>query len=85
MQGQCDLLPLLFAFNHQNYSRYLTPLHVELRKLPLKNPSAYKDLQMYDTGASLSGKNVSTILEDLVTEVIIKREVKVCGGLMRGG
>ena len=40
---------------------------------------------MYDTGASLSGKNVSTILEDLVTEVIIKREVKVCGGLMRGG
>ena len=40
---------------------------------------------MYDIGASLSGKNISTILEDLVTEVIIKSEVKVCGGLMRGG
>ena len=56
LQAQRDLLPLLFAFNHQNYSRYLTTHHVELTNLPSKNPSAYKDLQTYGIGASLSGK-----------------------------
>ena len=42
LQAQRDLLPLLFAFNHQNYSRYLTIHYVELTNLlPSKNPSAY--------------------------------------------
>ena len=42
LQAQRDLLPLLFAFNYQNYSRYLTTHHVELTNLlPSKNPSAY--------------------------------------------
>ena len=56
LQTQRDLLPLLFAFNHQTYSRYLTTHHVALTNLPSKNPSAYKDLQTYGIGASLSGK-----------------------------
>ena len=42
LQAQRDLLLLLFAFNYQNYSRYLTTHHVELTNLlPSKNPSAY--------------------------------------------
>ena len=43
LQAQRDLLPLLFIYNHQNYSRYLTTLYVELTNLPLKNHSAYKN------------------------------------------
>ena len=38
-------LPLLFAFNHQIYTRYLTTNRVELTNVPSKNSSAYKDLQ----------------------------------------
>ena len=53
LQAQRDLLPLLFIYNHQNYSRYLTTLYVELTNLPLKNHSAYKDLQTYGIGAGL--------------------------------
>ena len=30
LQAERELLPLLFAFNHQNYSRYLTYHHFEL-------------------------------------------------------
>ena len=85
LQAPRDLLPLLFVFNHQNYSRYLTTHHVELTNLPSKNCFAYKDLQIYGIGASLSGKKFSTIPGDLVTEVTIYREVKVRGGPMRGG
>ena len=43
-QAQNHLLQLLFVFNHQNYSRYLTTHHVELTNLPSIHPSAYKDL-----------------------------------------
>ena len=40
LQAQRDLMPLLFVFNHQNYSRYITTHHVELTKLLSKNPSS---------------------------------------------
>ena len=80
LQPQCDLLPLLFVFNHQNYSRCLTTHHVQLTNLSSKSPSAYKDLQTYGIVASLSG----TIPRHLTTEVIINREVKVSRGPMRG-
>ena len=79
LQAQRDLLLLLFAFNYQNYSRYLTTHHVELTNVSSKNPYAYKDLQTYDIGASLSGKRFSTIPGDLVTEVTINRELKIRG------
>ena len=85
LQAQGDLLPLLFVFNHQKYSRYLTTNHTELTNLPSKNPSAYKDLQIYSIGASLSSKNFSTIPGDLVTNVTINRELKVHGGPTTGG
>ena len=45
----------------------------------MKNLSAYKDLQAYGIGATIS------IPRDLVTEATINREVKVHGGPMRGG
>ena len=36
-------------------------------------------------GASLTGRKFSTFPGDLVTEVTVNREVKIRGGLMRGG
>ena len=51
LQAQRDLLALMFEFNHQNYSQYLTTHHVELTNLfPSKNPAAYKNLQTMVSG-----------------------------------
>ena len=84
LQAQRDLLPLLLVFNNQNYLRYLTTHHIELTNLLLKNPSAYKDLQICGIGASLSGKKFSTTPGDLITKVTINSEVEFRGRPVRG-
>ena len=84
LQAHSDLLPLLFAFSHQNYVRYLTQYHVELTNLSFTKPQAFSGLEILGPGDSLSGNKFSTIPGDLVTEVAIYREVKVRGGPMRG-
>ena len=82
LKAQRDLLLLLLVFN-RNYLRYLTTHHNELTNL-LKNPSAYKDLQICGIGASLSGKKFSTTPEDLMTKVTINSEVEFCRRPVRG-
>ena len=84
MQAHNNLLPLLFAFSHQNYVRYLTQYHVELTNLSFTKPQAFSGLEILGPGDSLSGNKFSTIPGDLVTEVAIYREVKVRGGPTRG-
>ena len=49
----------------------------------MENSPAYRNLETYDIGASLSGKIFSAIPADLVTEVTINSEVKVLRGPMR--
>ena len=85
LQAHSDLLSLLFAFNHQSYARYLTQHHVELTNLSITKPEAYSDLEAVSLGASFSGNKFSIIPGDLVTEVTIKRQVKVRDGPMRAG
>ena len=53
LQAQKELLTLLFAFNHQNYSRYLTYHHIELQALKQKFFSAYEQLKTYGIRATL--------------------------------
>ena len=47
LQTHSNLLPLLFAFSHQNYVRYLTQHHVELTNLSFTKPHAFSDLEMF--------------------------------------
>ena len=65
LEAQRDLLPLLFPFNNQNYSQYLATHHAVLTKLASENPLAYKNLETYGTGASLSSKKLFRITVDL--------------------
>ena len=74
------LLPKCFAFNHINYSRYLTAQRIQIYK-----KEAWEDLLKEGFGGLLSGSTFSTIHGDLITECTINREVKVRGGPMRGG
>ena len=85
LQAQKELLTLLFAFNHQNYSRYLTYHHIELQALKQKFFSAYEQLKTYGIRATLTGRKFSTIPGDLVTEVTVNQEVKIRDSPMRGG
>ena len=85
LQAQNDLLPLLFAFNHQDYTWCLTKHHLALTDLSIAKPQAFSDLKTFSLGASLSGYKFSSIRGDLVNEVTINREIKVRGGPMRGG
>ena len=85
MKVHSDLLPLLFAFNHLNYTQYLTQHHVELTNLSIAKLQTFSDLETFGLGASLSGNKFPTISGDLVKEVTITREVKVIGGPMRVG
>ena len=74
----CYVCYLLLTIPDHSYLWYLT-------NKTSKNPLAYKDLETYYLGANLSGKRFSIIPEDLVKEVTISIEVKVCGGQLRGG
>ena len=76
LQAHQELHLLLFAFNRQNYSRYLMYHHFELQALKHSNSS-------YRKGASLTGTKFFTILGDLVAEVNVNRGVKIRGGPMR--
>eukprot|EP00794_Sanderia_malayensis_P005788 gene5788-6486_t len=79
------LLPKCFAFDHVNYSRYLSAQHVNLQSIKINNPAAWEDLELNGFGGSLTGKPFSTIHGDLIAEVTINREVKVRGGPMQYG
>ena len=41
LQAHIDLLPLLFAFSHQNYDRSLIQLYVKLTSLSIAKPKAF--------------------------------------------
>ena len=80
LQAHIDPLPLLFAFNHQNYDWSLTKHHVELTNLSIEKFQTFCYLKTFGRGATHRGNKFSTILGDLVGEVTINREVKVTGG-----
>ena len=64
-----ELLPLLFAFNLQNYSRCMTYHHFELQVLKHKNVPAYEQLKTYRMEVSLTRRKLLTIPGDIVTDV----------------
>ena len=70
-----ELLPLLFAFNLQNYSRCMTYHHFELQVLKHKNVSAYEQLKTYRMEVSLNRRKFLTIPGDIVTYVPVYWEV----------
>ena len=54
-----------FAFDHVNYARYLAYQQVYLRDLEKKDHPAINDLKT----CSISGRNLSTLHGDLITEI----------------
>ena len=56
-----------------------------LQALKHNNSSTYEQSKTYKPGISLTRRKTSSILGDLVTEVAVNQEVKICGGPKQGG
>ena len=84
LQAERNMLKQVFAFDHQNYARYLSYQHVLLNDLKIKNNAAYKDLKLKGMGANYSGSKFAAVHGDLVTEYF-NRETKGTAGPFRQG
>ena len=62
------MLKQLFAFDHQNYARYLSYQHVLLNDMRTTNVQAFQDLKVRGFGANYTGSKFATVHGDLVTE-----------------
>ena len=84
LQAERDMLKQVFAFDHQNYSRYLTYQHVLLTNLKLNQSQSFEDLKLRGIGANYSGDKFAAVHGDLVTEYF-NRETKGTAGPFRQG
>ena len=84
LQSERYMIKQVFAFDHQNYSRYLTYQHILLNDLKGSNAPAFQNLKDRGFGASYSNSNFSAVHGDLVTEYY-NRETKVNNGPFRMG
>ena len=69
LQAEREMIKYCFAFDHVNYSRYLSYQQVYLRFLETSNIPAITDLKERGFGGSISGEPFSTIHGDLITEL----------------
>ena len=84
LQAERQMLKQVFAFDHQNYARYVSYQHVFLRELQRNNHPAFRDLVVHGYGANISGQRFASIHGDLVTE-LYNRETKGTAGPFRSG
>ena len=84
LEAEREMSSLVFAFNHQNYARYCSYNHINLRSMEEDKNPAFRDLQERGLGGSISGEPFSSIHGDLITE-LFNKETKGAGGPFRGG
>ena len=84
LQAECYMIKQLFAFDHQNYSRYLTYQHLLFTDYKKSNSKIFQDLKSRGFGASYLQNTFSAVHGDLVTEHY-NRETKVNAGPFRLG
>ena len=68
-----------FTFRHINYSRYLTYQHVYLRILQSKQSKAVADLDEQSLGGSLSDLPVTSLHDNLITEIFNSQTKRMAG------
>ena len=82
LQAEREMISKTFAFNHQNYARYLSYQHVFLRDMEEKGHPAFHNLRTKVFEGSISGDRFSTIHGDLITE-LFNKETKGTAGPFR--
>ena len=75
-----ELATIFFAFNHQNYSRWIMKYHNDLLKLPKSHPDVYKEFQNGRFSIQRTTRNFSKHPIDLTLEQTINRDASRQGG-----
>ena len=76
-----ELCPMFFAYNHQNYLRYIPAYLVTMINLPDTHPGAEDLISEKGFSASRSGVLLSKNPVDITTEETINRHSKSHGGI----
>ena len=76
------LCPMFFAYNHQNYSRYIPAYLVTMINLPDTHPGAEDLISKKGFSVSRSGVPVSRNPVDITIEQTINRHAKSHGGII---
>ena len=84
LAAERQMVPLLFAYNHQNYARYLSYQQVFMSDLKHHSHPAYQDLCSHGFGASYTSGGFRSVHGDLVTEWE-NREMKGTAGPYKSG
>ncbi len=82
LEAERDMLKQVFAFDHQNYARYLSFQHVFLKDSKSSRSEVYDELNKRRFRANYSGERFATVHGDLVTEYF-NRETKGTAGPFR--
>ncbi|XP_065182225.1 uncharacterized protein LOC135812936 [Sycon ciliatum] len=77
-----NMLPWFFAYDRQNYSRYLSLYWQQMRQLPATNPPAHKALSGGCFSVARSTNSFSKVAVDQCIEQTINRQSKSHGGLI---
>ena len=75
LQAERDMLKTVFAFDHQNYARYLGYQHHLLSDMKIRSTRAFQELKLRGFGANYTGSKFASVHGDLVTEYF-NRETK---------
>ena len=76
-----EMLPYIFAYDHVNYSRYLTPMLGDMLALPDDYPEIYQAFLEGKFAAQLTqGKMFSRVETDKVIEMTLNKDTKSASG-----
>ena len=76
-----SILPWCFAYDRQNYSRYLTAHYYDLVFLNINHPEIYTEFQNGNFSIQISSNNPFSRMEmDKVIETTINKDTKTTGG-----
>jgi hypothetical protein len=83
MKTTAETMPWFFAYNHTNYSRYMSIYLHEMQNLPSSHPKIHEYLSQGDFVVQLQESHpFSQVACDLSIEVTINRDSKTKGGLI---
>ena len=76
-----EIIPFAFAYDHHNYSRYLTIMLGDMLKLPEDFPEVYEEFMKGNFAAQLlENRKFSRSETDKVIEMTLNKETKSSGG-----
>ena len=82
LDSAADMLPFFFAYDHPNYSRWLTMYICDMQQLSHTAPEVYAEFIQGYHAISKSGKPSSSVWTDMALEQSENHDAKLPGGII---